>query len=235
MTIGHPDFQAYAQWRGAPIVSNPALGLGPGGINLGITPIGHYAALTVRVSSVNRNVTLTATFYADAGGVVTVSQVGFTIQNGGTLSVNVPALGPYVQVVVNNLGAAGGSMAIFVQPSNLPASKPGYIAQAGAGPLIWGSASVAASGSLTLTTAEVYAGQVGYFAGTSSGTAFHGTVNYFDSGALAFQTIAGFSGSVGGQRLSALMAAPPSILQIFANNDDSVARTLTLALMSAGQ
>jgi len=234
MTAGHPDFQQYASWRGAPIVSNPAAGLGPGGNNYGITPIPHYSSLTVRVYNGNRNVTAGVIFYADAGGVTTVQTMQFIIPVGGTLSANVPALGPFVQFSVGNLGAAGGAVGLFVQPTNIPAPAPVYISNASGAPLAWGSASLAASASLTITTAEVYAGLVSFFGSTSSGTQWHGTANYYDDGALAFQLIGEINTDKSQQRRQLLTAAPASIINLGASNDDSVTRTITLAIMRAG-
>lgn len=230
---GHPDWQSYASWRGSPIVSNSALGLPGGGQNLGITPIPHWSSLTIRASATNRNVTIIATFYADAGGTFIVQQVAFTVPVGCLLSVNVPALGPFVQIIVNNLGAAGGSMGLFVEPSNLPTPRPAYIAQVIGQPLVWGSAVVGAGGNVQFNTTEVWAGQVVLFAGTSSGTAHHGLVNYWDQATLSFLNISAWNGPVDGQRVTRYLAAPASQIQVSGNNDDTVNRTLTLALIAA--
>lgn len=234
IAAGHPDWQNYASWRGPPILSTTALPLGGGGYLGPITPIPHFSALTVRISATNRNISLFIRFYGDAGGVNQVQVVGFTIPVGAQLSANIPALGPYCQIVMNNYGAAGGSVNIFVQPSNIAAPRPQYIAQGAGIPLAWGSALTPASGNLTVTTGEVYGGLCCLFAGTSSGSAYHGTVGWFDPVSLAYQQISAFSGSIDGQRATRLFAAPPSTLQLSGSNDDTVARTLTFVLTSAG-
>lgn len=235
MTIsaGHPDWQSYASWRGPPIVSGSAVGLGPGGNNYGITPIPHWSSLTVRAIATNRNIDVIVAFYADAGGSVIVASQEWTLNVGCALSVNTPALGPYVQVTVNNKGAAGGSMVLFVEPSNLPAPAPAYINYGLSSPLAIGINALAATTGFTVATAEIYAGPMILAFETSSGTAYHGSLSYFDTGAVAFLTLTRFQGSVSGQGGTLLVAAPAAPLQISVTNDDTVNRTISVSLTRA--
>ena len=233
MTAGFPDFQSYATWRGPALVSVIADAIPGGGKSYGTFAIPHYAGVSVFASCANPTLVVQLTFSPDAAGLTVLQQMQFTILGTCKLTCNVPALAPYVTVQVLNPPAGATSINLFVQPTNIPAQSPQYINSTKPAPLLWAQASVAASGSLTAITSEVYAGPAILFAGTSSGTAFHGVLNYWDATALAFQNIGAWQGSIDGQRVNRLVALPAAQCQMSGSNDDTVARTLTYGLLRA--
>jgi hypothetical protein len=228
VTAGYPDWQSYSSWRGAPIVSNTAFGMGPGGNSAGITPIPHWSGVTLRGVATNRNVVFALNFYADAGGTVLVERVSWCCPVGVSVSVNVPALGPYVEPFVTNLGAAGGAVSWFVQPTNVATAHEAYYTGLTAQPLATINQSILTTGNVQVSAAEIYEGAASLMVCTSAGNSYHGTVQYFDSVTLGGLLLFRFVGSLIGQGGTIPFCIPPAQLIISVVNDDAATRFLTV-------
>lgn len=233
MSVGHPDWQTYAGWRGAPLVSGFPATVAAGGSAYGPFAIQNWAALTLRGVAQGQDLVYQLVFSADAAGANTVQTMEWGVTNGASVSVNVPALGPYVTLNILNIHAVSTSAVVFLLPTNIAAQSPQYICNATPAPLMWASASVAASGNLSITAAEVYAGPVSVFVFSSSGTSYSGQLEYFDTGALAYRNIAIFQGTNLAPGDSVASALPSSIGRLVITNNDSVSRQLTGAVLRA--
>lgn len=233
MTVGHPDFQSYAQWRGGAFIDQIALPCPGSGLAFGPFALSHYAGVSLFASCAGPRLVAQLAFSPDAAGLNVLQTVGFTINGTSKVTVNVPGLAPYVALNILNPGAVGTSVTLWLQPTNIPAQSPQFTTGPLGEPLAFASASVAASGGLSVVTADIYAGPITCFAGTSSGTSHHGLINYLEQSNNTFQNIGAWSGSSDGQRAIKQAAAPAAQIQMSGSNDDTVARTLTYAITRA--
>lgn len=125
--MGHPDWQAYANWRG-PIIAAVA------GFNLSAANPFHTEAVITNFATLFLNVgqpgaagcQAKVTFYTDSTKTVTVTSSTWTLNTNCDLRCQIPALGNYMALDVTSSSVAAFPVTIFCLPSNLPVGSTRY-------------------------------------------------------------------------------------------------------------
>lgn len=124
---GHPDYQAYAQWRGPSLYfANFSLVSGsPFFEQLNVT---NFASLDLYVNAfAGAGFTVQVGYFNDAGATQFTGGYKFVIsQAGTTLQTCLPNLGNYVQVFISTAQAGTQTLSIGIGPNNTGATRPQY-------------------------------------------------------------------------------------------------------------
>jgi hypothetical protein len=130
MTVGFPDFQAYANTTGLPIVDQPAFSLSNATPFSANGSISSYVSARMRVfpSGSARGCTATATYYSDAALTDAVGSYQWIVAAPSGLAVLIPNLGPYVRISVTTTTVGAFNCLIQFTPQSTSCSSPRYLA-----------------------------------------------------------------------------------------------------------
>lgn len=151
MTVGYPDFQAYANATAAPIADQDAFSLVSGSPFTAAGYLSNYPSSRIRVvpSGTTIGATCLVQFYLDASLAVTLGSYSWTVAASGGLAVIVPNLGPYVVLTVSTTSAVANNTAIQLTPLVAACASPRYIAVGNSAEVLGNV--IPASGSATIT------------------------------------------------------------------------------------
>jgi hypothetical protein len=122
---GHPDFLAYATWRGPPVVSQ-AYSVAMGSPLSWSQYVTQFAALQLSLTvGSNEGVTLNLGWYTDSTFATIIENNSWQVYNSG-LQCIVPILGPYVDVQLSNGLATTATGELYVAPLNVPTPAARY-------------------------------------------------------------------------------------------------------------
>lgn len=229
-TVGYPDHQAYAQWRGEPLfgtgftVTNGA----PLIVQNWVT---NFESLAINVQfGVGTGVTLTVTFYTDSTLTVPCGFYTWVLSGSGVdLQVIVPCLGDWMfaELSTGQAGSQQGNMTL--EPSNIPVDLPAY--QQSGNYIAGHNVTINPGVTLVITLPFVVEG-LGYFRveDNTAGKQFDMTCNVLTEGGATLTTIDRQLGQTGGQKLTGLQI-PALTTQILIKNDDVAAQTFTYFFM----
>lgn len=101
---GHPDYQAYAQWRGLNLFPDTVLNQAPGSVTFGPFTMTHWSALWLRMLITAGQAQVSLHWWADAAATIGLGADTFFVNATTSLLTSMPVQGPYLTVVVNNTG-----------------------------------------------------------------------------------------------------------------------------------
>jgi hypothetical protein len=169
MSIGYPDYQSYAQWRGAVFQQNNAEAIPNTGKIHGPFAMYQWSAVHVRVSATVGYFRVRVRWWADAAGTISVGGDNCNMPNTAVLNVYVPSKGPYVTLEFDTVSAAGATAAVTFTPMNGATSRIYYPVTFN--PLADATVSIAASGQLLIPQYTIHKGlaTVNYVPGDANG------------------------------------------------------------------
>lgn len=120
---GYPDWQRYAQWMGAPLVSLANEPLTVAGTQYGPFTVGNWRSLLLAVSTLTQDAEFV--FWGDIPGAGGVSFIMGRqgVWSGYNVAVNIPVHANTVRVVSSSQSGAPGQVNFALVPNNL---DPGY-------------------------------------------------------------------------------------------------------------
>ncbi len=125
-SIGHPDWQTYANWRG-PILYNSGLTLPANGSGILFTDaVSHFASLYLEVIGITGGCILEASFGATAATIRSSVVQAWVVQGASQLSAMFPVLGNFVQISAVQAGSAGCTANVFAIATNTPVTGTIY-------------------------------------------------------------------------------------------------------------
>lgn len=134
---GYPDWQAYPQWLGQPLVSQPDLGLAPGTHTLYSGAAPAYASLQVRFVPAGGYGRLKLSWYLDAALTKGMGSDTYLVNQYSGLLLLYPVQAPYLVVSLDVTSTVTITGELVVSPSNLqitaPATRSGVLADDDAG------------------------------------------------------------------------------------------------------
>ena len=122
---GHPDDQAYVQWRGPVFASgNQVVTIAaPLTVDQYVT---NYASLHIFASAVFGNGGIvTVTFFTDSTKTVQVDAFTWNVWS-SSLQVTVPVLGNFAEFTITTRNAGNQSFMVFLAPCNIAVPRPVY-------------------------------------------------------------------------------------------------------------
>lgn len=127
MTVptGHPDYQAYANWRGSVLTSGTAV-YANGNTQLGPYTVPNFASIVVLASSSTDLVTVEFKFYSDASMAVLMNIIDLELSVNVKTNVTLPVYGSTFTATVQNTSGGNASVALNILPSNIATPKPAY-------------------------------------------------------------------------------------------------------------
>lgn len=160
MSIGHPDYQDYAQWQGATLV-NETISVPPGTTVLPAMLLSNFASLWLLLNASADGIQATVDFFADAA--LTIPVIGYSvISTAGCIpEVLIPAYGAYAVINLINSGALATNTTIYAQPMNAAVDRPTYAAPQNF--IQAALTSVPASTTVTLLLPHVRPGDVSWY------------------------------------------------------------------------
>lgn len=231
MTTGYPDFQAYAQWRGAALVAQFNTSYGLGTTSYGPFYVGDYASISLFGSVGSTQPLLVAmTFSDDAAGVNTLEVVEWALFNGVQVQCSVPARGNYVKLSVNNVGVSSVPGTFYMQPTNVITPNIKYLGQPQGTCLVNSFGTIAASATTTTQGLWVFGGLAMFSVEDQSNNKWHGRLQFWNRNTQNMQTFAWIDGGGGQQRLAVLVVLPPATVQTLVTNDDTVSHSFAWTL-----
>lgn len=155
---GHPDYQAYAEWRGTPLV-NVNQNFPQGNTVLGPFTVAHYSGLYVVCQLQTQQLSLLLEFSDDPSMAVIDDTYTWMLTTSTGLRVTVPMISTYVQVHLSCPVAGNTGVRLKVLPTNIGQQDVAYPVVGNNVSVL--STSVPAGGAVTYPLAFIQAGQAG--------------------------------------------------------------------------
>ncbi|HEY6278450.1 MAG TPA: hypothetical protein VIX86_19215 [Streptosporangiaceae bacterium] len=221
MSIGYSDFQAYAQWKDTPSVSQFGVSFPTGNTTFGPFLLGNFGSLFIYATAGASLAFVQVNFFddqamANAIGTVTWSLAPFT-----NMSVAIPAVGNYYNVVYGNSGAGASTATVYVYPTNMAAARPVYLAGQQAAPLLSGSATIVAGGNSAVAATQLFGGPASLSVANSATAKWHALIDYYQNSSGSYIQFAAVDGSTGLLRGVFPLILPPALVQVTVFNDDA--------------
>lgn len=116
-TFGHPDYQAFPQWLGAPIAQATGAAIGAGTITQGPFLVANYASVVIAIKANGGKITATLKQTIQGGPAGLVDSVSWTVVNGSTTFETVVLVAQNVELDLQ--GDTGGMTVDYaIYPAN---------------------------------------------------------------------------------------------------------------------
>lgn len=123
--MGHPDWQTYPNWRGAPFVKESVI-FPMGGTVRGPFAVNNYQSIHVTAFCPADNMQLILRTFTDPTLTVQVEEIDITFNAGLTVNAIIPLSANTLSVVIENTGLAGADLDYSITPVNIPVAKPTF-------------------------------------------------------------------------------------------------------------
>lgn len=124
--LGYPDYQSYPQWRG-PVFAQGLLSITSGDPYDLFEAVTNYASTYIfGQCDTGTGCTLVINFYTDSTKAVSVGQFIYVLAQGPFVSVIVPNIGNYLEIIVRTSQTGTQGFTLIVAPINVATAVPIY-------------------------------------------------------------------------------------------------------------
>lgn len=126
MSIGYPDFQSYAQWRGPNLLAGYTQTLNPGHNRSGPQLMVNYRAAQVRVVPSAQGGAVTLSWFADSAETIPTGSDNWHVNASTGLNVIVPTKGAYCDLDINVTTGAAMTVSTQLHGTNAGSGQVDY-------------------------------------------------------------------------------------------------------------
>lgn len=160
-SVGHPDGQNYALWRGPDFLAQLNQPINPANPVIVSGQVTNYASLIITMNAaIIGGFSVSVQWFIDSTMAIQTAIQAWTLAPTQTLNVILPCLGNYVKVSVTSPYGPGGVFPIAIYPTNSQVQAPKYTS---IGNLIAGNVAVIAIGATDVLPLPAIASGRGHF------------------------------------------------------------------------
>lgn len=229
---GHPDWQAYANWRGT-LVQTGFVNYAPGTTVIGGYVFTNYASVYISLIQQFGTGQLILTWYNDQAQTFVTESIPLNLAGNTIINVLMPADGNLLSVSVNNTGAGNLNFNLNILPMNIAVGKPVFhvnpniVAQT--------NFTVGINTFVNVAIANMFAGMTYlYFDPQDGANKLTFRIYTIDLNGAQNQRICNFSALAAPSHQLIVMPSTPCIAQII-NSDVAATHTYSWALTATGQ